>query len=149
MKVEGTYEIDADVETVWRWLNDPEVLVKCIPGVESLTPTGEHTYDAAIKISIGPVGGSYTGRVEVRDASPPHSYTLHIEGKGPGAFVSGDGRFRLSERDGGKTRVDVEGEAQIGGVFASVGQRMLGSGARTLMNQFFDALRKHAAAAKK
>ena len=149
MKVHGSYEVDADIETVFRWLNDPDVLAEVIPGAESLRATGENTYEATLKIRIGAVRGSYSGKVEVRDPSPPRSFTLHVEGKGPGAFVSADGRFVLSELEGARTRIDVEGDAEIGGVLARVGQRMFGSAAKSLMNKFFDGLKKQASRAKR
>ena len=149
MRVEGSYEIGAGIEAVWRWLNDPEVLAACIPGVQTLTQTAEHSYDAVLNVGIGAVRGTYVGKVEIRDASPPHSYTMHVQGNGPGAFITGEGHFKLSEVGPEATRIDVGGEAQIGGILARVGQRMLGGASKSLMNQFFDGLKKHAAASEK
>jgi carbon monoxide dehydrogenase subunit G len=52
--------------------------------------------------------------------------------------VKGEGRVTLTDEDGG-TRVTIRGEAQVGGVVAAVGQRLLGAVARMLMEQFFSA----------
>jgi carbon monoxide dehydrogenase subunit G len=43
------------------------------------------------------------------------------------------------EEDGG-TRATIRGEAQVGGVIAAVGQRLLGAAARMLLEQFFSAM---------
>ncbi len=145
MKIEGRYVINAGIERAWELLNDPEVLARVIPGVQGFEPVGEGAYDAQLQIGIGAVRGNYLARIEVRDPHPPETYTLHIEGKGPGAFVTGEGHFRLEAIDDGKTRVHLEGEAQIGGVLAGVGQRMMGGAARKLTGQFFERLNREAA----
>ena len=146
MKVEDSYEIDASVESVWDLLVDPGVLADLIPGAKSLEQVGENSYRATMDVGVGPVTGSYEGTVELIDPVRPESYTLKISAKGPGAFVTGESRFTLTALSDSKTRVDVEGEASFGGVLARVGQRLAGSAARSLMNQFFDNLKKRAAA---
>jgi carbon monoxide dehydrogenase subunit G len=53
--------------------------------------------------------------------------------------VKGEGRLALTDEDGG-TRATIKGEAQVGGVIAAVGQRLLGAASRMLMEQFFSSL---------
>ncbi len=145
MKVEGSYEIDAGVESVWDLLVDPDVLAELIPGAKSLEQVEENSYRATMDVGVGPIKGTYQGTVELIDPVRPESYTLKISGNGRGAFVSGESRFTLTALSDSKTRVDVDGEGNVGGVLARVGQRLAGSAARSLMNQFFDNLKKRAA----
>ena len=35
MKLSGSYKLNVDKENIWKALNDPNVLKKCIPGCES------------------------------------------------------------------------------------------------------------------
>jgi carbon monoxide dehydrogenase subunit G len=53
-------------------------------------------------------------------------------------FVTGEGRLGLVEKDG-ETEVRYSGEAQVGGLIASVRQRMLEGATRRIVQQFFDA----------
>ena len=43
--------------------------------------------------------------------------------------------------DGDGTRLDVAGEAKVTGILARVGQRLIGSAARVMMDQFFNSAR--------
>ncbi len=148
MKIEGSYEIEAGIETVWELLNNVESLAAAIPGVQSLTATGDNSYQASLSVGIGPVSGTYAGTVQLRDRDRPHSYTLVVEGKGLGGFVRGESRFRLSEIGSGRTRIDVEGDASVGGVLARVGQRLVASVAKAQMDRFFESLSRQASAAQ-
>jgi carbon monoxide dehydrogenase subunit G len=57
--------------------------------------------------------------------------------------MKGEGVLRLSEAEGG-TSIAYEGDVQIGGTFAAVGQRLLDTTARMTIRKFFDKLASHA-----
>jgi uncharacterized protein len=139
MKITGAYEFDAAAQKVWDTLMDPGVLSSCIPGCEGLSATGENQYQAVVNVGIGPVRGRYSSRVSLQDLRPPESYRLVIAGSGPAGFANGEAKVTLTEQ-GGKTSVTVEGDAQIGGMAAMVGQRMVGSVAQGMLDRFFACL---------
>jgi uncharacterized protein len=139
MKITGAYEFDAAAQKVWSTLMDPGVLSDCIPGCEGFNATGENQYQASVNVGIGPVRGRYNAKVSLRDLRPPQSYRLVIEGSGPAGFANGEATVTLTEQ-GGKTSVAVEGDAQIGGMAAMVGQRMVGSVAQGMLDRFFACL---------
>ncbi len=140
MKLQGSYTFDADVEAVWLSLQSPEVLSSCIPGSEKFDRTGPDTYDVALRLRVAAVSGSYTGRVAVEDKVHLKSYRMLVEGKGAAGSLRSDVTVRfIQEGDG--TRVELSGDAQIGGFVARVGQRLLGAASRVLMDQFFSCLK--------
>ena len=57
-----------------------------------------------------------------------------------GGTVRGTADLSFSESDG-QTRVDITGDAQVTGIVARVGQRLLGGASRMMMNQFFNCLK--------
>ncbi len=144
MQLDGSHRFDADRERVWAAFNDPAVLARVTPGCQSLEATGPDEYRATLSVGVAAVKGTYQGRLSIADRDPPQSYTLRVEGSGRPGFVKGEGRLTLVE-DGGGTRADIKGEAQVGGVIAAVGQRMVGSAARMMMQQFFSAMDKELA----
>ncbi|MBI4300754.1 MAG: carbon monoxide dehydrogenase subunit G [Chloroflexi bacterium] len=139
MEIKGTYTLNAPRERVWLLLMNPEALQRALPGCESLTAAGENTYEAALKVGVGAVRGSYNGTVELKDLANPTSYTMVVEGSGSLGFVRGTGFVELEEQ-GGATLVKVHGEAEVGGLVAGVGQRLLGGVAKIMIDQFFKSM---------
>jgi carbon monoxide dehydrogenase subunit G len=75
------------------------------------------------------------------DLNPPKSYKLAVEGKGTPGFVRGVASVTLSE-EAGSTDFRYSADVQVGGLIASVGQRMLQGMATTLLHQFFECLNR-------
>jgi carbon monoxide dehydrogenase subunit G len=139
MTLDGTHHFSAPRDRVWAAFNDPAVLARATPGCERLDPTGPDEFDAILAVGIASVKGTYQGKLAILDRKPTEGYTLRVEGSGRPGFVKGEGRLTLADEDGG-TRATIRGEAQVGGVIAAVGQRLLGAASRMLMEQFFSAL---------
>src|SRR5438105_941642 len=138
MKVEGTYTFPGQPQQVWELLLDPESLRTCIPGVESLTETAPDHWDTVMKVGVAAIKGTYKGKIAIIDKQEPTVYTLQVEGSGGPGFVKGTARISLESDGGEATTVRVDGDGQVGGMLAGVGQRMLPGVAKMLMNQFFD-----------
>ena len=141
MKLDGTYTVSAPREVVWRTLMDPQILARALPGCEKMEPNPDGSYRAELKVGIGAVKGAYHGRVQILDPVPLEHYRMKVEGKGTGGFVNGEGTLTLSDNAGG-TAIRYAGDAQVGGVIASVGQRLLQGAAHKIVSQFFEAFAK-------
>ncbi|HJN44161.1 MAG: carbon monoxide dehydrogenase subunit G [Vicinamibacterales bacterium] len=141
MDILGSYQFDAPPQEVWDLLVDTDAVAACLPGCESLVPIDENTYRAALTMGIAAITGRYEGTIKMKDLEPPVSYQLAVEGRGKQGFVTGSGAINLTAADGG-TQVSVAGTVQVGGTIARVGQRLLGSVSKMMMDRFFTCLRK-------
>ncbi|HEY8450224.1 MAG TPA: carbon monoxide dehydrogenase subunit G [Bacillota bacterium] len=139
MKLTGTQKIDAPPEVVWRYLTDRDTLARATPGCKALTEQGEDRYEALLELGVAAIKGSYKGMLSIEDKQPPRHYRLRIEGEGGPGFVQAWLDLDL-EAQGASTLVRYDGEAQVGGAIAGVGQRVLGGVAKFLIGQFFSAL---------
>ena len=54
MKLTGTYKIKSDKNSVWKALNDPEILKKSIPGCEEFKKNSDTNFTATATNKIGP-----------------------------------------------------------------------------------------------
>ena len=138
MQLSGSETIPASREAVWKGLNDPKVLQKCIPGCESITQNSPTDLSAKVVAKVGPVKASFTGAVELSELNPPESYKISGQGQGGLAgFASGSAAVKLTALGPQETRLDYEVNAQIGGKLAMLGSRLIGSTAQSLAGQFF------------
>ena len=140
MQLSGDYRFAKPPQAVWDALMNPDVLAGCIPGCRSIEPGGPGRYRAVATVRVGPVSGQYTATVALTDLDPPNSYTMNVEGSGNLGFANGTSTVTLTPDSGGGTIVHVEADTQVGGAVARVGQRMMGSVAKGMLDRFFGCL---------
>jgi carbon monoxide dehydrogenase subunit G len=139
MDLSASYTFNATPDVVWSLLVHPDVVAACLPGCDRLAPIDDDRYQVMLNLTVAAVGGKYSGTVAIVDKRPPQSYRLIVEGAGGPGFVKGEGLIQLSP-DGAATIVSVTGRAQVGGVIARVGQRLLGSVAKMMLDRFFSCV---------
>ena len=136
--MKGEVVLPADRATVWARLSDAETLKASIPGCESLDKLSDTEMQAVAKIRIGPVSARFKGKVNLSDLDPPNSYRISGQGDGGIAgFAKGGANVRLSDADGGGTKLSYDVDAQIGGKIAQLGGRLIDSTAKKLADDFF------------
>jgi uncharacterized protein len=106
--------------------------------------TGENQYNAKLTAGVGPVKGVFTATVSLQDIVVPEHYKIVVEGKGQPGFVKGSGELNLKDA-GGATEIVYTGDVNVGGLIASVGQRMIQSAANLLAGRFFKSLESEVA----
>ena len=140
MIVDGEFTFRAPRRSVWVLLQDPDVLVKAMPGAQRLVATGDGTYEGTIRIGVGPVtAAQWTLTVALHDREEPASYGMKVESKGPLGFTRGSASVELLDEPAG-TRMKYRADMQIGGKVAGIGQRLLDQVARMLTKQGLEAL---------
>ena len=145
MKVAGSYTLPAPRERAYVLLHDPIVLAKCMPGCEALDKISENEYAMRMKMLLGSMSGLFEGKVKLAEANPPSSFRLMVTGTGKIGFMNGEGVLTLADAEG-QTSVQYEGDVQVGGTIASVGQRLIDTTSKMLIKRFFEKLSKEASA---
>jgi carbon monoxide dehydrogenase subunit G len=129
MKLEGEYIFEGPREEVWKIVRDPEVLATALPGAQELEQVAENEYAGKMHIRIGPVSGVFSGKLVVSD-----------EGRGAPGFGKGVGHVVLLEQENGKTLMKYEGDMEVGGRIANVGQRLIDTASRSMIAQGLESL---------
>jgi carbon monoxide dehydrogenase subunit G len=145
VKIAGAHTLPVPQERAYALLQDPAVLAKCMPGCESLDKIGEDEYAMRMKMVLASISGQFQGRVKISDPNPPVSYKLLVEGSGKIGFMKGEGLLTLAPAEAG-TSVQFEGDVQVGGTIAAVGQRLIQTTANMMIKRFFDKVAAEAAA---
>lgn len=137
MEIKGEYKIAAPREKVFAALNDQAVLQACIPGCESLEKTSDTEMKAKVRMRIGPVSASFSGKVTLSDIDPPNGYRISGEGQGGAAGFAKGGAVVALREDAGETVLTYNVDAQVGGKIAQVGARLIDGTAKKLADEFF------------
>ena len=137
MKISGSYFLPLPPEQAYQKLQDPTVLAGAMPGCESLEKIGENEYKMKMKMALASLSGNFDGKVRITDQSPPNSFKLMVEGSGKVGFMKGEGNLKFTAKDAG-TDVSYEGDVQVGGTIAAVGQRLIDGTAKMMIKRFFD-----------
>lgn len=145
MKISGLHQLPIPQERAYALLQDPAVLAKCMPGCEGLDRTGPDEYAMRMKMVLASISGQFNGRVKISEPNPPQSFRLLVEGSGKIGFMKGDGLLNLSPAAAG-TSVQFDGDVQVGGTMAAVGQRLIQTTANMMIKRFFDKLSTEATA---
>ena len=139
MQLKSSYVFDAPQERVWDLLMDTRTVASCLPGCRELRELGEDRYQAELVIAVAAITGNYGATIAIENKTPPRSYRLVVQGTGRTGFVRGEAWIILSAA-GDHTNVEVTANADVGGVVARVGQRLIEGVARTMMDRFYACL---------
>lgn len=143
MIVEGTFTFQGPRETVWELLQNPDVLVKALPGARRLVRAGEDRFEGVMQVGVGPVtAAEFTVAVTLKDKVPPQHYAMEVDSKGTLGFTRGSARVELEVLADGGTLMKYTAELQVGGKIAAVGQRLLDQVAKLMTRQGLEALNK-------
>jgi len=136
MKLSGSYKLDTSKEVVWKALNDPSILKKCLPGCDVFEKENETTFNASATNQIGPMNATFSGKIKIFNININQSYTLSGEGQSSVGFANGDADVRLNEENG-KTILTYEVDMIVGGKIAQLGSRLIDGVAKKMANYFF------------
>ena len=137
---EKNFQLNADINAIWKVLTNPEIIVVCIPGAQLTETIDEDHFKGKVSVKIGPVIAKFRGEVEFskRDSS---TYELAMVGKG--ADINGKGGAAMNM---GLTLNELETcteayckmTVSITGRIAQFGSRMFEAVNNKLFEQFIN-----------
>ena len=140
MHLKGTHKFSASTNLIWSKLMDAEVLARITPGISKLEELGEGQYKAIAEVKMGPVNGSFSGDLHVLDKEELRSFVLNVKQNSKIGNVSADIKIALNPLSDAETELSFNGKANMSGLLARTGQRVMSGVANTLSKQFFKAL---------
>ena len=140
MKLNGSYTFPIERDKLWAALMDPEIIGACVPGVQSFSAVAPDTYAFEVGFRVGIVTGAYKGTLEVRDIDAPNAYRMVVQGAGVRTDMRGEGNVALSSDDPTTTTLTFDGDVNVTGILARVGQRMMGTVAKQQIDRLFQCL---------
>ena len=143
-RIEERFEVRAPPAAVWSFLVDPRRVVTCLPGAELTSVVDERTFDGAVKVKVGPVTVSYSGRMHL-DEIDEAGRRVRMTGEGRESGGAGSARMRMeslvAEPSPGRTEVTVSAEVDVVGRLVQLGRGMIEQVSHQVFLQFADRVR--------
>ena len=138
MKIQGRERTRTPPELAWQRIIDPQVILRCTPGLTRLEETEPDCYAATLELKLPAIRGRFEGTVVFVELRRPDRVQLRVSGKGAPGFVNGEVSLVL-EPEGEGTAFAYEADVEVGGHVARLGQRMISGVAKDMARQFFQA----------
>ena len=134
MKIAGQSTLDAAVESIWPLIFDSRTLLELLPGCEQLEQVAPDEYRGRMTLRVPAIAGTYEIWVKVLKYEAPSFCQIQGEATGSSGSVRGQASFTL-QPDDQKTRIEYQGDAQIGGPLAGMNPRFAEGVAQMLIRQ--------------
>ncbi len=148
LRIEERVEIEAPVETVWRYLIDPERIVGCLPGAALELIQDERTFLGKLRVKVGAVSVGYRGTIEFTELDH-EAKLVRMVGKGRETGGSGSATMamvsRVTEAPRG-AEVMVQADVKLSGKIVRFGRGMIQGVAREIFKEFGVRLEERLAA---
>ncbi|MFC4854294.1 SRPBCC family protein [Actinophytocola glycyrrhizae] len=141
MKLEHSFTVPADLDTVWQAVLDPERVAPCMPGATLVEVDGD-TFKGSVKVKLGPISLLYKGSGEFlsKDES---ARTVVIKAAGKDARGNGTASATVNvslEADGAATIGKVVTDLSITGKPAQFGRGLIAEVGGKILDTFATCL---------
>jgi carbon monoxide dehydrogenase subunit G len=142
MEFDNVFSVTAPIDEVWAAILDVERVAPRVPGARVIEQTGDNAYKVAIKVRLGPLSMTYTGKVQVveqdDDAHRAVMRANATEARGQGV-AEATVELRLTA-DGEQTRGAIHSDVAISGKAAAMGQGVIGDVSARIIDTFAENL---------
>jgi len=149
MHFEGESIINAPREKVWEYVSDPKNTLQYVPLIKKLAIHSREKFTTVVGVGVGSISGTFTLDFVITEETPPRHTKLTAAGSGIKSTVHFVALVDLSEAPDNKTNMRWTADANVGGLIAGVGQRLLTMAADKTMKQLFEKLRSNLEVEKK
>jgi len=138
IELQETFQVQAPIDAVWRFVMDAEQVAACMPGAALDEVVDERTFLGSIRVKLGAITTSYKGRVQfVEVDAAAHVVRMQAEGReAGGGTAKGLMSSRLESLPDGQTQVVAEATVEVTGRIAQMGRGMIQGVSHQLFQQF-------------
>lgn len=137
MELTGAYRLGRDRAAVLVALEDPAVLGRCVPFLETVRLLGPGRFQGALALKFGLFRLPVEGFAEVTETDPPEGYQIRVGRRPTGGRTVA---LRLREDASGGTVISYRVAVGALGPFAPFGRTWVARTAASQSGRFFDRL---------
>ena len=143
MHLEGSVNIIAPREKVWKFLTNADFVSHCAPGVKEMeVVVPNEKYYAVASIGFGSVVASFKTNVDFQEMREPEFARVRAHGDASGSTVDATCEMILSNNANSSTELYWTADIVVVGKLAIIASRMMGSLTKKLTSMFFDCVKR-------
>lgn len=124
MRVEGSFEVRRDLDSVYAFFTDARLLVGCLDDPHTVDVSDEWHFTGTVTTGVAFIRGTFRMTGEYTERRPPDRVAAKIHGTGLGSGIDGVIQTDLTESDG-VTTVRWSADLSLSGPVASIGERIV------------------------
>ena len=145
MEFQHSATIAASKAKVWSFLMDVPKVSTCVPGVQDVKPLDDTNYEGTLKVRVGPIGLSLTGKItmDVRDETAGRAeMTAQASDRKVGGGVQAKMGMQLEELGANEVKLTISTNANVMGKIGEFGQPVIRKKAEQMMAEFTENVKK-------
>jgi carbon monoxide dehydrogenase subunit G len=140
MIYEGKYTLKASREKLWEFIIDPTQVSKCLPDLKSMESEGNDNFVAVVRVGVGPIRTDFKFKIQILNKNPVSSVQFNAAGSGSGSRITISTLVDLKDVSGG-CELSYHAEVTVGGMMASLGQRVMNETAEKVVAGVFECIK--------
>jgi len=144
MKFTYNFVVEAPIEQVWKLLDDVPRAARLMPGIESVKPHGQDTYEATLRVRIGPMGFDLTGLIHLSTDRNLGKWRITAQAEDPriGGGIAANIETEISQPSSDETAICLNADVNFLGRFGQLGQPLIKKKSDAMVQEFTENLRK-------
>jgi carbon monoxide dehydrogenase subunit G len=140
IRYQGTIEAPVTKERFYEVISNPQKVVRFFPDVVESSIADQDHFKVKARVGAGPLKGTLDFDFETAEKRPGTHLKLKGRGQGMQSVVDLTLQMTFEDRQGG-SKADWVAEAELGGLLASVGGRLIDGIAAKYMKQITENIR--------
>ncbi|MGH8697364.1 MAG: CoxG family protein [Burkholderiales bacterium] len=139
IEIARTIDLPMTPDDAWAALWDVPRVARCLPGCQEVTEVEpRRRYRASVKDRVGPFTVTIPLDVTVEPSDAERLLGVHATGRDSilGSPVRMSLTARLTPGEGGGSRLTLDGQAEVGGKLAALGQAVIHRKTRDILDAF-------------
>ncbi|HKA53784.1 MAG TPA: SRPBCC family protein [Candidatus Binatia bacterium] len=139
MNFEHRCTIPVAREVLWQFLMDVPQMASCVPGVESITASGDDRYAGRMRVKVGPIHLTLQGTVTIQERDPRQwraTARAEANDRRVGGGVHLTAHMALAESGPAATELAIHTQARLLGKLGEFGQPVIRRQADAIIAEF-------------
>lgn len=143
IKIAQDIEVSGSSQDVWDFLMDVDQVAACMPGVESVEPAGDDTYQVQLSLRVGPIKPKFRGEVAFLEKKPTESMRVRLDWTDvvTKSKAKSEAEISLEEASDDRIIIHVNADVDVLGALSKYGQGVANKKATEIAETFGEEMR--------